>query len=31
VKHGFMMRGNAEAFDSEAYDFSVECADTLLQ
>jgi carboxymethylenebutenolidase len=31
VRHGFMMRGDAAAFDSNAYAFSMACAETLLR
>jgi carboxymethylenebutenolidase len=31
VRHGFMMRDNAAAFDSKAYEFSMDRADRLLR
>jgi carboxymethylenebutenolidase len=29
-QHGYMMRGNAKAFDKTMYDFSMECALAIL-
>jgi carboxymethylenebutenolidase len=31
VRHGYMMRGNAAAFDGEAYRFTMECAFAVLE